>query len=113
VGAAGEAGKALKVRGIIQGGACLTVRKHGMDRYQNRALAWAQPEWVDQVRDVIRWLRCSVRTEQGYVDEVLHAGSLLYGFGLRLMEGTRLRVDDGECDRHHPQRRRLRHQASL
>jgi hypothetical protein len=41
-----------------------------MDRYQNRALAWGQPEWVDQVRDVIRWLRCSVQTEQGYVDDV-------------------------------------------
>ena len=41
-----------------------------MDRYQNAELTWGQPEWVDQVRDVIRWLRCSVRTEQGYVDEL-------------------------------------------
>jgi len=41
-----------------------------MDRYQNRALAWGQPEWVDQVRDVIRWLRRSIQTEQGYLDEV-------------------------------------------
>ena len=38
-----------------------------MDRYQNRALAWGQAQWVDQVRDVTRWLRCSVHTEQGYV----------------------------------------------
>jgi hypothetical protein len=29
--------------------------------------------------------------------------SLVYGFGLRLMDGTRLRIDDGDFDRHHPQ----------
>lgn len=64
----GKAGKALKAKGLYKG-ARLTVSKHGMDRYQNRVLAWGQPEWVDQVRDVIRWLRCSAQTEQAYVDE--------------------------------------------
>ena len=39
-----------------------------MDRPQNPAPARSQPRLLDQVRDVIRWLRFSIRTEQGYVD---------------------------------------------
>jgi len=69
-GSAGEASKALKARGIVQVG-----------RAPHRK-EWGQPEWVDHVRDVIRWLRCSVQTEQGYVDEVRYTiASDLYGFG--------------------------------
>jgi len=39
-----------------------------MDRPQNPASARSQPRLLDQVRDVIRRLRFSIRTEQGYVD---------------------------------------------
>jgi hypothetical protein len=39
-----------------------------MDRPQNPAPARSQPRLLDQVRDVIRRLRFSIRTEQGYVD---------------------------------------------
>ena len=60
-GGAGKAGNALKVKWIVQGGACLNGRKHGMDRYQNRALAWGQPEWVNLVRNVIQRLRRSAK----------------------------------------------------
>ena len=39
-----------------------------MDRPQNPAPARSQPRLLDQVRDVIRRLRFSIRTEKGYVD---------------------------------------------
>ena len=42
-GGAGKAGKFLTSKGIVHGGARPTVRKHGMDRYQNRARLGASP----------------------------------------------------------------------
>ncbi len=39
-----------------------------MDRPQNPAPARSQPRLLDQVRDIIRRLRFSIRTERGYVD---------------------------------------------
>ena len=67
-GGVGEAGKALKTKGIVQGGARPTVRKHGMDRHEDPAPTRSQPRLLDQVRGVIRRLHYSIRTEQAYVD---------------------------------------------
>ena len=67
-GGVGKAGKALKTKGTVQGGARPTVRKHGMDRHRNSGPARGQPRLLDQVRDVIRRLHYSIRTEQTYVD---------------------------------------------
>jgi hypothetical protein len=67
-GGGSKAGKALKTKGIIRGGARPTVRKHGMYGHQNLAAARDQPRLLDQVRGVIRRLHYSIRTEQTYVD---------------------------------------------
>ena len=39
-----------------------------MDRHENSAPTRSQPRLLDQVRDVIRRLHYSIRTEQAYVD---------------------------------------------
>ena len=67
-GGVGEADKALKTKGIVQGGARPTVGKHGMDRHEDPAPTRGQPRLLDQVRGVSRRLHYSIRTEQTYVD---------------------------------------------
>ena len=64
----GKAGNALNAKGTLQGRACPTVRKHGMDRLEDAAPVRGQPRSLDQVRGVIRRLHYSIRTEQAYVD---------------------------------------------
>jgi integron integrase len=67
-GSVGEAGKALTAKGILQWGANRTVKEYGMDGHQHPAPARRQPRLLDQVREVIRCLHYSIRTEQAYVD---------------------------------------------
>ena len=67
-GGGSKARNAVMTKGIVQGAASPTVRKHGMDGPWDMAPARGQPRLLDQVRDVIRRLHYSIRTEQAYVD---------------------------------------------
>ena len=48
-GASARLRKALTKKGIVQGGARPTVRKHGMDRHEDPAPTRSQPGLLDQV----------------------------------------------------------------
>ena len=68
---------------VVRVGGSRTVRKLGMDRDRNPLPARGHPSLLDQVCDVIRRLRFSIRTEQGCVDWIgrfmLFRGSAIPG----------------------------------
>jgi hypothetical protein len=65
----GKAGNALTTRELCKGRA--SHRQETRHEESQKPLpARGQPRLVDQVGAVIRRLRCSVQTEQGYVDRI-------------------------------------------
>jgi hypothetical protein len=69
-GGGGEVYKALTTQGIVQRGARPTVGNTACTGLRTRPRLGVKPRLLDQVRDVVRRLRCSIRTEQGYVDRI-------------------------------------------
>ena len=68
-GTVGGAGAALMVKELCKGQQS-DRQETRHRRYPNSLWAGGQPRLVDQIREVIRLLRCGVLTGQGYVDGV-------------------------------------------